>query len=283
MNKICVYIYSYKERDLVNFVEKLISKSSKNNQIDFFISDQNNLTRLKYFIGQKNVSYSVIWWDELISPVFHTGKCINDNSNNGYDYCLILKREFEVSDNWDKNLVDALPNQGVLSGVGSNDISIKNNFYINRTNIESDSQTETNYIDQNFIFAKFSDIKDIIWPIQLKYYGVDEYLSIDFINRGLKIYSLPSSYKYISPPLDKRGYVPFSLNHNYNDLIKLLKENKTDKLQYQDPTLFLSKHNIDLEKLYKLPFDFNDIEYDRSSSLDSSGGRRYIEKINQVS
>lgn len=283
MSKILVHLYSYKEKNLVDFIDVLRSKSSKNNEIDFYVSDQNNLTRLKYFIG-KDIFYSVIWWDELISPVFHHAKCISDNANKGYDYVLLLDREISIPQNWDQYLIDNLPNNSVLSGIGNMSLTIKNNFYIDKTQIDTDKVSNTSFINHSLIFGTYQDLAKIEWPVQLKHYGVDEYISIDLLNKDIKIFSLPSSiFSFISPALDQRGYVPFSLNHNYNDVLDIILNNKSEKIKYQDPKIFIENNQINKEKLYKLPFDFNDIEYDRSSPLDLVGGKRYIEKMNSVS
>lgn len=283
MSKILVHLYSYKERNLIEFLDVLKSKSSGTNEIKFYVTDQNNLTRLKYFTD-KDILYNVVWWDELISPVFHTGKCILENADKGYDYALLLQRELDIPENWDTYLVDNLSDNSVLSGIGEYNVSIKNNFYINRTVKETDKITKTSYLDQSFVFGKYSDIASLEWPLPLKYYGVDEYMSIDLINKGIDIYSLPSdTFKYMSPSLERRGYIPFSLNHNYNDLLDILIHKKSSKLRYQDPSDFIKIHGINTLKLYNLPFDFNDIEYNRSSEFDNTGGKRYIEKLTSVS
>lgn len=283
-NKIFINIYSYKEPDLVGFIDSLIKNSSGKNELYFYIEDQNNLTRLKRFIGYKNVLYNVIWWDELISPIYHVAKTMFDNVSKGYNYGLLLKRHVTMQKDWDLDLIDKLPNDSVFSGTGNYEISIKNNFYLNKKNNQSNNITDVGYIDRSFIFGKFSDLLKIDMPISLKYHGEEEYISMSLLNQNIKILSLPSGYySYLSNDLDKRGYVPFSLNHNYNDLVAILKKEKPIKLKYQNPSIFLEKIKLDMDNLFKLPFDFNDIEYDRSSSLDNLGGKRYIERLNSVS
>lgn len=283
MKKILVHLYSYKERNLIDFLDVLKSKSSGTNEIKFYITDQNNLTRLKYFTD-KDILYNVVWWDELISPVFHTAKCIVENADKGYDYALLLQREMEIPENWDTYLINSLKEKSLISGLGNYDVSIKNNFYLNRNNKETQEITKTSYIDQAFIFGRYSEVLSLEWPLPLKYYGVDEYISIDAMNKGIDIYSLPSNmFKYISSSLDKRGYIPFSLHHNYNDVLDILIHKKSSKLKYQDPSSFISYHGINTLSLYNLPFDFNDIEYNRSSEFDNTGGKRYIEKLTSVS
>jgi hypothetical protein len=281
---IFVYIYSYKEPNLLEFVNQLIDSSSKNNRLHIYVSDQNNLTRLKQFSQHKNLFYEVIWWDELVSPLHYLKKCLNQNYEKQYDYALLLKQQIEMPQNWDTELIDMLPGNSVISGSGDYSLSIDKNFYIKKKSMITKNITKTSYIDRNFIFGTFNTVKKIDIPTQLKYYGEEEYLSMYLLNHNIDICSLPSDYyKEISLPIHERGYVPFSLNHNYNEVLDLLINNKTSKLVYLDPSKFLSTTGIEIEKLHMLPFDFNDIEYDRHSSLDNVGGRRYIEKLNAVS
>lgn len=281
---IFVYVYSYKEPNLLDFVNHLIDSSSKNNRLHIYISDQNNLTRLKQFTEHKNIFYEVIWWDELVSPLHYLKKCIEQNYEKEYDYALLLKQHIEMPKNWDTELIGMLPSDSVISGSGSYNFSIDKNFYIKKENVNTEAIAKTSYIDRNFIFGLFNSIKKIEIPTKIKYYGEEEYISMDLLNRGIDIYSLPSNYyRKVSLPIHERGYVPFSLNHNYNEVLDLLINNKTSKLVYLDPSKFLSATKIGVSGLSLLPFDFNDIEYDRHSSLDNVGGRRYIEKLNAVS
>jgi len=283
-NKIFVHIYSYKERNLLEFVQNILDSSSKTNIIDIYITDQNNLTRLRQFVPYQNVYYDVVWWDDFISPNVYIQTVINHNRHKEYDYGLLLKQQFDFKENWDQDLINTLPENSVFSGQGKFKLSIDKNFYIKKEKRISREIVDTGFIDRNFIFGKFSDITNVIFPYELKYYGDEEYLSIQFLNNGVSVYALPTDhYTVLSKPIHERGYIPFSLNHNYNELIMLLKENKTTRLPYRDPSKFLDILGLDLSQLYKLPFDFNDIEYDRASSLDLTGGKRYIERLNSVS
>jgi hypothetical protein len=284
IKNILVNIYSYKEKDLISFIDSLIEKSSKNNNIYFYINDQNNLTRLRKFVGYKNVFYNVIWWDELQSPNYHIAKTIDENSAGNYDYALIIKRSIGMPQNWDQDLISNLPENSVLSGMGTVNPKIKNNFYIDKNIGISNTITKTSYADSSFMFGKYSDILKIEKPLFIKYYGEDEYISMSLLNQKIDILSLPSGYyTYQTPELHKRGYVPFSLHHNYNEVIRLLLGKSTTKIKPISPNQFIESNNLVLDGLNELPFDFNDIEYDRSSPLDNIGGKRYIDTLNEVS
>lgn len=277
--KVLVHIYGYKESELLSVVDSLISNASTDCNIDIYIDDQNNLTRYDKFKKYKNVFYNPVWWDELDSPLKYRQSCIQDQSNKGYDYFLFMSKPYILPINWDIDLIKLLPDFSVFSGKGIVKNKIVNNFYIQKEITESNTITNTGYIDQSFIFGKFSYLQDILLPLQLKYYGIDEYLSILFLNKSIDIYSLPSSYyEDKTDSLLEKDYVPFSLNHNYKDLLSLLIENKCNILKYENPSNFINKVGIDIDNLYKLPFDFNDIEYNRFSELDNIGGKRYIQK-----
>jgi hypothetical protein len=283
-NKILVHIYGYKESELLNVVDSLLSNASAYSHVDIYIDDQNNLTRYDKFKKYNNVFYNPVWWDELESPLKYRQSCIQSQINKGYDYFLFLSKPYILPTDWDIDLIDLIPDFSVLSGKGIIKTKIVNNFYIKKETISSDKITNTGYIDQSFIFGNFKDLLNINIPYQLKYYGIDEYLSISFLNNGINIYSMPSDYySDKKESLLNKDYVPFSLNHNYNDLLDMLINKSSVYLKYEDPSLFITKVSLDISLLNKLPFSFNDIEYNRFSELDNIGGKRYIEKRYQVS
>jgi hypothetical protein len=283
-NKIFVHIYGYKESELLSVVDSLISNASSNSTLNIYVDDQNNLTRLDKFRQYKNVYYNPVWWDEIPSPLTYRKSCIEAQENKEYDYFLLISKPYVLPLDWDTTLINALSDNSVISGKGIVKHSVIDNFHINKTYHDSSEITNTGYIDQSFIFGKFKDLLNINIPHQLKYYGIDEYLSISFLNNGIDIYSMPSDYySDKEESLLNKDYVPFSLNHNYNDLLDILINKSSVYLNYEDPSLFIAKVDLDLSLLNKLPFNFNDIEYNRFSELDNIGGKRYIEKRYQVS
>ena len=283
-NRILVHVYGYKESELLSVIESLISNASSNSVLDIYIDDQNNLTRLDKFRKHKNVFYNPVWWDEIPSPLTYRDSCIQAQKNKGYEYFLFLSKPYVFPLNWDITLINDLPDSAVFSGKGITKTSIIDGFHINKTYEDYNEISNTGYVDQSFIFGKFEDLFKINIPYQLKYYGIDEYLSMSFLNNGIDIYSMPSDfYEDKKESLLDKDYVPFSINHNYNDLLDILINNKSEHLKYEDPTAFISKTGVQVSMLNKLPFSFNDIEYNRFSELDNIGGKRYIEKRYQVS
>ena len=283
-SKILVHVYGYKESELLSVVDSLISNAGSNSILDIYIDDQNNLTRLDKFRQYKNVFYNPVWWDEIPSPLTYRNSCIQAQKNKGYEYFLFLSKPYVLPLNWDTTLINDLPESAVFSGRGMTKTSVSDGFHIDKTYEESNDISNTGYVDQSFIFGKFEDLVKINIPYQLKYYGIDEYISMSFLNNGIDVYSMPSDfYEDKKESLLEKGYVPFSINHNYNDLLDILINHKSEHLKYEDPTAFISKTGVQVSMLNKLPFSFNDIEYNRFSELDNIGGKRYIEKRYQVS
>lgn len=283
-SKILVHVYSYKDSELVNTIDALLDNLSQKNLVDIYIDDQNNLTRYDKFLKHKNVFYNPVWWDDLLSPLSYRASCVHSKQYAGYDYFLFISRSTKLGKDWDETLISLLPDQGVLSGKGLVQCFIQDNFYIQKDRKDSDEITNTGVVDHSFIFGKFSYLSSVHLPYELKYFGIDEYLSMSFLNQGIEVYSLPSNFYTQEPDnLITRDYVPFSLNHNYNLVIDILKGNRSETLAYQSPEIFINKIGVNIDNLYRLPFSFNDIEYNRFSELDLVGGKRYIEKRGQVS
>jgi hypothetical protein len=269
---------------LLTAIDSLISNASSDSILDIYIDDQNNLTRLDKFRKYKNVFYNPVWWDEIPSPLTYRDSCIQAQKNKGYEYFLFLSKPYILPLNWDKTLITDLPHSSVFSGKGIVKTSVIDGFHIDKAYEKYDNISNTGYIDQTFIFGRFVDLLKVSIPYQLKYYGIDEYLSMSFLNNGIDVYSLPSNfYENKNESLLEKDYVPFSINHNYNDLLDILINQKSTYLKYEDPTKFIEKTGIQVSLLSKLPFSFNDIEYNRFSELDNIGGKRYIEKRDQVS
>lgn len=281
--KILVHLYLYKSSEIVHVIDELIANAKNPENVFIYVDDQNNLTRYPKLFKHKNVFYNPVWWDELSSPLSYRDSCLQVNGDK-YGYFLFLNNETYLPKNWDLYLKESTPTSSVLSGKGIVSCLVEDNFYIKKYRTESSDISLANIVDNGFIFGKIEDILKIKLPANLKYYGIDEYISIALLNKGISIYSLPSSF-YISGSdnLIAKDYIPFSLHHNYNDLIKMIKGIDQNGLVYEDPDKFVQSFNLDVSQLHELPFSFNDIEYNRFSELDLIGGKRYIEKRDTVS
>ena len=88
-------------------------------------------------------------------------------------------------------------------------------------------------------------------------------------------------YSYSGPRTLETLYVPFSINHNYNEAIELLQTGKNNfhSIIGREKTIkdFSEYHNFDFNLLHKLPFCTNDVEYDPEKlNFNKVDARRYV-------
>lgn len=284
-SSIHVYIYSYKGKLLKDVVSNLIEKSSKNNEIFIQVDDQNPLYRKDIFDNFANTSYNHIFWDHIKSPCKYKVQGIHDS---GCDYTLILSDNIFLQDNWDEKLIDSLDDNSVISGHGKTALSIKNLFYINKTSIETKDFSISQFVSRDLIFAKSDILKKYIHPEYIKYNGEEEYLSLLYFCNGLNIISCPSDfYEKRLPDTIESLYVPFSIDHNYNLIIDLLKDGKNKFTNFWGLTRSIKDleeyHGINFNNLEYLPFENNDVEYDNVNvAFDNIDQRKFMTRTHSI-
>lgn len=269
MNSIGILIYSYQNKNLINTIKEIIDKSSRNNILYFYIIDQNNIDRTRSIDIDElniNIKYRYIKWDSIISPIVYKQDGLRSLKTK---YYMQISDDVLLIQNWDTEFINFLNKKTntILSGFGTTEPYIKNNFFIKLNIKNSDKFESTKFINRDFIFGLTEDILKIGYPTQLKYYGEEEQMSINTKNINLQIYSIPSDYIINnSIPLDNEQYLPFSITHNYN---KFLINNNIKEYYGLDIPL--------------LPYEDNDVLYDvQKSQIDKMGGLRYINKIKEV-
>lgn len=250
MKSIKVFIYSYKNKNLLDQVKDLISKQSKMFDISYYIFDQNNVDRNFYFNEIPNVIYKFVRWDDYKSITYYRNTVIlNDNITN---YFLEINPNVLVMDSWDLYLSSVLKENGVVSGKGTTNLLIDRHLVIS----SSDESTEvllTNFADMNLLFLKSKDAMILTNLNMIKDLGQNLFASCLLLMSGLSIYSLPSKAYQLTEQDNKDTYVPYSKIHGYNKMLSYLisKNNKA----------FQDFHKIDLSKLTKLPYEIDDVEY----------------------
>ena len=279
MNDILVLIYSYKGKNLKDVVDNVFKNSSGKRKIKVIVSDQHPLNRRDTF-SSIDCSYFHIFWDFITSPCHHKNSFIRTNLSK---YSLILGDSVMVPKNWDDDLVSLVEeNNCVISGSGKTVLGIESLFFLKKENIHSDSFSVTQYIDRDFIFVLTSFLSEVKYPTYLKYNGEEESLSVKIFTKGVDIYSAPSNYyKKVSENLIGEIYVPFSLNHNYNEAISLLQNGSNSfeninglERSVEDFNIF---HGNIFQHLNNLPFHTNDVEYDpQALSFNKVDARRYL-------
>jgi hypothetical protein len=244
-------IFSYQNKNLKIVVDSLL----ENTKSDIFISvfDKHTINREKTFSEdsyKKGLEYTHISWDEIIGPAEYKGKNL---SHTKAEYSLLISDDAVVSKFWDEALISFLADTDrVVSGQGSLSLEKKDLFFFKQNRKGSLDFSLTQFVDRNFIFGKTTKIQNL-YPVETKYYGEEEALSLNLFNNNIDIYSAPTgTYADLQSKTLETEYVPFSLEHNYNSVIAKYKE---------APENFLNFHGIPRDSLFLLPYNSNDVEY----------------------
>lgn len=270
MNNIGICIYSYQSKNLIKTISEIKEKSSQNNMLYFYIIDQNNIDRTRSFDEPdfySSMVYKYVKWDSIKSPIEYKQEAFKSLNKT---YYVQISDDISLSKNWDTHAINFLNNNqnSIISGNSTVNLKAKNHFMLEAERSPSHEFNKINFIDRDFIFAKSEDFSKINYPIDLKYYGEEESISIDLINKKINIYNFPDEYLLINKRSLEKEYIPFSLTHNYNK--------------------FIEKYSSEIEKKFNLflkplPFEDNDVEYDvNQSQIDRMGGLRYINKIKEL-
>jgi len=272
MSTIALFIYSFQNNDLINVVNDIISKSSGNNIIAISIIDQNSINHYKKFnIRQKNIymNYQHKVWDAIDSPIKYK-KHFLDSINT--DYAMICSDGINLCDQWDMVLIDSINKKDfILSGNAIKSLELYNDMVYKTQSVYSDEYALSNNIDRSFIFGKTELFKKIDWPVQLKYYGEEEVLYMSCVKNNIQVYKVPTYiYKDSGKKLNEYDYVPFSLTHKYNTIIKQIDE-------------YNIKDNIIFNNLKEIKYQNDDVEYDPfESDFNKIAGERYLNKTRSI-
>jgi hypothetical protein len=272
-----IFVYSYKGKYLKDVIQNLIDKSSKKYTVGIGICDQHPLDRREAFEAM-GVGYKHLFWDWVSNPSEHrTSNAMYSRSR----YMLLISDNVMLSENWDEKLISSVNDNIIISGNSSVKINAKNLFYIKKEKNKIDKITETNFIDRDLIFGTRNSMSALNYPSYLKYNGVEETLSLDLFTKGLSIVAMPTDfYHTVGEPTMETLYVPFSLNHNYNESINLFKNGKNCCISILNRPRsvedFCNYHSFDFKSLEPLPFATNDVEYDPEKlNFNQVDARRY--------
>jgi hypothetical protein len=284
-NDLLIFIYSYKNRDLQAAVDNVYESTHGNFSV--VVVDQNTIDRKHVFNKYPNMTYRHVYWDFLYGPVSFKKEYL---VNTDFENYLMISDNITLSKDWNLKLLKHYGDRMVISGNSSVEISQEGYFSITPNRVLTDEPVLTNYIDRNFIFYSRHAMEQSEFPAHLKYNGEEEELSIRLYNIGYDIYSA-TSHIYTQTSISSIGnvYVPYSLNHGYNTFINNLKNNTISNYQQENPRTvkdFCNFHKIDISKIYPLPFDDNDVQYDPNKlqiDLDKdAGNRRFVASLKGI-
>ena len=275
MKEIVIFLYSYKNNNLIDIVANMVDSYSNKNRIRLYVYDQNNIDRTAYFKNIPSVKYSHIYWDSYF-PITEYRK---DIIKKDYDYYVEVSDSVELKKDWDLYLVDNFTNIPSVVFSGNKEAKlITDGFYVKNLGDCSNFVFETNWIDMDFIAIDKKNISSMFEfnNQSLKKYGQDLLLSLTLIKDNTKIFSLGDKV-YTNKAKLKIDYLPYSENHNYKKIYKYFNTDVAKR--------FNSIHNIIIENLKIMKFETNDVEYifkTQDFNLDRKGVGRFHNGYNSI-
>jgi len=266
--KIKVFVYSYKNKGLLSFCENL--QKNAFNEVVIDVYDQNTIDRSELFNKKSNINYKHINWDDRKSIYDYRLESLS----NKFDYFLSISDSTIFNLGWDNELIKECENLNIVSGKDLVSLKI-NKFFILTENKICDYVSQSQWISEDFIFLKMIDSSFFPKLNFLKKNGDNLLLSILFTEIGFKIKSMKSSF--YDKIIQDEKYTAYSKYHGYNKLLLLIK-NKTIKYEK-----FEKYHDLDLLSLKPLPFDTDDVAYNKIKyTIDTPDATRFHSKIKKI-
>jgi hypothetical protein len=263
-NEIVVFLYSYKNKNLYEYVTDLIQKAENKTTIKIKIYDQNNSMRNSQFNGMHKVEYNFIRWEDYCGPNHYRILSLLDKS----DYFLSLSDNVVLKESWDKDLIALASNNKVVSMFGKEKIS-HDTFFINVEREYSEEISLSNMVDTDLLFMP-SHLGFIFKECDMfKVLGLNEAISIKLNNLKIEILSLPSSTVTKTKEKSPIEYIPYSKTHNYSKFYDLLGQ--------ESSKAFCTKIGVSVQNMKRYPYEMNDVLYSSPiSSLDQKpGGEKF--------
>jgi len=268
MKKIKVFIYSYKNKNLLSFCEAL--KENAVNEVSIDLYDQNAVDRSDMFFNTVSVNYNHILWDDRKGIYYYRLKSLYGR----FDYFLDNSDLTIFKSGWDEKLIEECGILNVVSGKGLTSLKM-NNFFIYPEAGVLEEVSQSQWINEDFVFLKMSDAILLSKSKFLKKHGDDLFSSILLTELNFKIKSMGSSF--YDKVIEKEKYLPYSKYHGYNKLLSMIK-NKEIKSK-----VFEKYHNMNLLDLKYLPFETDDVLYnDVSFLLDSENETRFHTVLKRI-
>lgn len=271
-----VIIFSYKNKNLEAVVKSVVENATNPLCID--VIDKNTIDRRDTFSKYKDVSYQYQMWTRVDSPTEYKAAKIGGGE---FEYFLIISDDVILKEKWDTDLITMCKNNAIISGQGKSYLYNKNKFYLGKTDSSTSSLTLNNFIDRNLIFGSAKTFAKISYPIDVKYFGEEEILSINAFCEGIDIYALPTGfYEDLKVRTIENIYTPFSKQHNYNKFIDLINDLEFGNVRCVKD--FIEYHRIETSNIHKLPFQRNDVAYDNENALRKDKGEKFFDRRGTV-
>lgn len=281
-NSIKVVIYTYKGSRLVECVESLYNNVSENSKLVVTVYDQHPLIRKSKL--PDSITYEHVFWDHMYTPINYKKKeaLLNDE-----DFFLSISADTIFHKDWDVELINFLKDRpnAIISGQGKVSLQIKDKYFLYANRDISHDVTDfslSNYIDRNMLFCSSDTGKRIHFPVDQKYFGEEEFMSLDAFRQNIRIFSCPAQYYLDTMERTLENlYTPFSTEHLYNNFIDYINDPDEDDIMVVEK--FFEFHGVDYKKLKRIPYQVDDVLYDPNTlKIVSIGGERYIDSVKVI-
>lgn len=273
------HVYSYKNKNLDQVVQALIDNTK--NSLRITVTEQHPVAHKEKFESMGNVGYEHIFWDYQVSPAQYKHDVI---WGRGEIYQLLITDDTVVSKDWDVDAIDIV-NEGdiILSGRGRAKLEKHDKYFVRNNPDYSGLFEESQFVDRNFIFGKRSVMRQVEYPVNIKYLGEEELYSLKLFCAGIDVWSAPTDfYEDLGIRTLENLYVPFSLEHNYNDFIDII-NGKIELAGTRSVAEFMEYHNMGNFNLKPLFYQNNDVPYDYSKlEMQDVGGERFIDNVKAI-
>lgn len=244
MKVVAVFIYGYKNKNLFHIYNELKNKSSNKNIILYYIYDQNNENKDFVYKNLDKVFYNHVFWDNHLGISNHRNKVLNTK----FDYFFEVDNVSSIKNNWDDDLINY--NKAVI--VKKNKNENLSTVFINKTN--------------SYVLKELD---------KLKYNGEYFYFLYLLYKNNIDYIFFENNFILLNKnTIANSDYIPFSLNHNYNEVLKVIKSDDGFKN-------FMLKNNIDLNTFNIIQNQNNDVLYKNTIyNIDIFGSEKF-KKINK--
>lgn len=260
-------IYSYKGKHVIDNIHTLVENAPEDLHITLI--DQHPMDRSAKLKDLDNVHYKHVFWDKINSPSLRKREVLLATDLSHAPYSMVMADDIVVSPDWDK-LIEQAEMDRIVSGFGKTTVVNADKYLLGVDTEPSNSFELSHYVDKRFIFLKTENLRITDYPTDVKYRGENELLSAIAFYKHLEVYSAPSTM--LVQDQEERTlenlYVPFSIEHNYNQTMDTIKE------EYHG---WLDFHNIDRDSIMRIPYQIDDVLYDPYKlKMVEMGGERFF-------
>lgn len=270
ISQIQIILFSYRNKNLKEIIDNLYSTSTLKS-FSICIFDQNNYHRIDSFKEYPNLEYRYSPWDYIHSPCKFKNEILSSTES---EFSLIISDDVAFLPGWDVSLLNFTKDKDVVvSGNTLAKLSYKDAYTIEKEQSKHNEFMLSQFIDRNLIFGRTKTLRKVDYPVNVKYFGEEELLSIALMNAGVDIYSAPRSlYEDLHNRIIEKSYTTFSKYHGYNDLSRVINLESSSK--------FLSFHGLQKGYLRAIPDLLNDVSYSPNEKNEFIiGGKKFVQDI----